>query len=168
MAAGDPAAIESFYRRYFDALFLMARHAIRGRRFDESACLDVVHEAVLRIVRCVRRMDGESHLLNWCRLVVQSCAIDRLREEQRRARRELSHPIAEREDDMSEQIRWLDDQIAKLDPTLAKMMRLRFADGWTLAKISSLLNTTTGQIDGQLRRAIQRIRADAQIAFGES
>ena len=88
MAAGDAAAIEAFYRSYFDRLLSMAASSLRMKRYDEARCLDVVHDAMLRIVRCVKPMESEAHLLNWCRLVVQSCSLDRLRREQRRARRE--------------------------------------------------------------------------------
>ncbi len=168
MAAGDAAAIETFYRSHFDRLRAMAATALRTRHYDESRCLDIVHDAMLLIVRCVKPMQTEQHLLNWCRLVIQSCALDRLRREQRRAKRELAHVREETaETDYSEQIAWLDEQIAALDPALAKIIALRFRDGWTLAKISALLDTTTGKIDGQLRRAIQKLKADAQIAFGE-
>ena len=51
MAAGDGGAVEAFYRRYFDRLYAEARRATRR---DESFCLDVVQESVLRIVRTVR------------------------------------------------------------------------------------------------------------------
>lgn len=168
MAAGDAAAIEAFYRAYFDRLLSMAAAAVRMRRYDEARCLDIVHDAMLRIVRCVKPMRTEAHLLNWCRLVVQSCALDRLRREQRRARRErAAASVNDAPVDYSEQIAWLDGQISLLDPTLAEIIRMRFREGWTLAKISSVLDTTTGKIDGQLRRAIQKLRADAQAAFGE-
>jgi RNA polymerase sigma factor (sigma-70 family) len=170
MAAGDAAAIEAFYRSYFDALLGMSATSLRMKRYDEARCLDVVHDAMLRIVRCVKPMQTEAHLLNWCRLVIRSCALDRLRREQRRARRERANYAGEASDadDLSEQIAWLDTQVAALDPTLAKIIRLRFVDGWTLARISTLLDTTTGKVDGQLRRAIQKLRTDAQAAFGET
>lgn len=169
MAAGDAAAIEAFYRSYFDQLLSMAAASLRLKRYDEARCLDVVHDAMLRIVRCVRPIQTEAHLLNWCRLVVQSCSLDRLRRDQRRAKREQATlRDAEDVEDVSEQIAWLDQQIAGLDPTLAKIIHLRFVEGWTLARISALLNTTTGKIDGQLRRAIQKLRTDAQAAFGET
>jgi RNA polymerase sigma factor (sigma-70 family) len=168
MAAGDAAAIEAFYRSYFDQLLVMAASSLRMKRYDEARCLDVVHDAMLRIVRCVRPMQTEAHLLNWCRLVVQSCSLDRLRRDQRRARREeAALRNAGDNEDASEQIAWLDLQIASLDPALAKIIHLRFVDGWTLSRISALLNTTTGKIDGQLRRAIEKLRTEARAAFGE-
>ena len=68
MAAGDEQAIETFYRAYFAWLYQKARHAT-GR--DEAFCLDVVQEAVLRILRCVRPVEGEGPFRAWLRLVVQ-------------------------------------------------------------------------------------------------
>jgi RNA polymerase sigma factor (sigma-70 family) len=169
MAAGDAAAIEAFYRSYFDQLLSMAAFSLRMKRYDEARCLDVVHDAVLRIVRCIKPMQTEPHLLNWCRLVVQSCSLDRLRRDQRRAKREEATPQRTQEaEDLSEQIAWLDAQIAGLDPALARIIHLRFVEGWTLARISALLNTTTGKIDGQLRRAIEKLRNEAQATFGET
>jgi RNA polymerase sigma factor (sigma-70 family) len=167
MAAGDGAAIEAFYRRCFDAMLSMSRRAVGHRARDESLVLDIVHDAMLRIVRCVKTIDTEPHLLNWTRLVVQSCALDRLRQEQRRQRRELARPEMSPPDDLDEQSAWLAAEIAKLEPSLAKLIKLRFAEGWTLARIATAFRTTTGQIDGRLRRAIQKLRADAGAAFDE-
>src|SRR5262245_41491413 len=48
LAAGNEDAVETFYRRYFDWLYAQARRATRR---DESFCLDVVQDAVLRIMR---------------------------------------------------------------------------------------------------------------------
>ena len=169
MAAGDAAAIEVFYRRWFEAMLSMARRAIPNRSRDEAFMLDVVHDATLRIVRCIRPMETEAHVLNWTRLVVQSCALDRLRTEQRRRRRETARPIVEVNDDrdLGEQAEWLAAQIETLEPSLAQIFRLRFNEGWTLARIAGSLRTTTSQIDGRLRRAIATLRANAREAFDE-
>jgi len=81
MAAGNEDAVETFYRRYFDWLYAQARRATRR---DESFCLDVVQDAVLRIVRTVRCVKTEPQFRAWLRLVVQTTAFDRLRSERRR------------------------------------------------------------------------------------
>lgn len=168
MASGDSAAIESFYRRFFEPMLRMARTAVPSRRRDESFALDIVHDAMLRIVRCIRPIETEQHLTNWTRLVVQSCALDRLRQEQRRERREKrSSECRTPAANLGEEVDWLQHQIARLEPRLAEMMTLRFAEGWTLARIAANFRTTTGQVDGQLRRAIGRLREQAREAFDE-
>lgn len=63
MAAGDERTIEDFYRRYFDWLYRKARCAT-GR--NEAFCLDIVQDAVLRIVRCVRPVESEGRFARGC------------------------------------------------------------------------------------------------------
>src|ERR671912_618721 len=90
MSRGDRRAVGAFYDRYFGLLLRSARGAMpRSRASDEHLCLDVVHDAVLRIVRTIRPVTGgEGQLVAWLRVVVQSVAYDYLRREQRRAARE--------------------------------------------------------------------------------
>src|SRR5438874_1612657 len=111
MAAGDEDAIESFYRRYFDWLYAQAR---RTTRRDESFCLDVVQDAVLRIVRTIRAVKTENQFRAWLRLVVQTTALDRLRAERRRRSHEFSVVLAgsqqqvESDDrDAASQLEWI-------------------------------------------------------------
>ena len=85
LAAGDPAAVEAFYRRYFDMLYSQARRAT-GR--DEAFCLDVVQESVLRVIRSVRAAHSEAQFNAWLNLVVRTAAYDLLRGESRRRKRE--------------------------------------------------------------------------------
>ena len=80
MAAGDARAIEAFYREYFDRMYRYARQATRG---DEATCLDVVQDAMVRIVRTVRRVESEPQLVAWVRLVVRTTAYDYLKRENR-------------------------------------------------------------------------------------
>ena len=76
LAAGDEDAVETFYNSYFDWLYAQARRATRR---DESFCLDVVQDAMLRIIRTVRAVRDEPQFRAWLRLVVQTTAWDRLR-----------------------------------------------------------------------------------------
>ena len=170
MAAGDDEAIETFYRQYFSWLYRKARRAT-GR--DEAFCLDVVQEAVLRILRCVRPIEAEGSFRAWLRLVVQSTAYDLLKSETRRARREAvavaagDKTMAEEPSESTEQLTWLRDQIAALDPEIARMIDLRFQHSWTLERIAGLLGLSIGTIDGRLRRAVARLKELAKEEFDE-
>jgi RNA polymerase sigma factor (sigma-70 family) len=171
MAAGDEGAIEDFYRRYFDWLYVKARRAT-GR--DEAFCLDVVQEAVLRIVRCVRPVESEGRFRAWLRLVVQSTAYDLMKSDARRARREAvvvaagahSGPPAS-EPDAADRLVWLRQQIAGLAPEIARMIDLRFQQSWTLARVGQSLGLSVGTVDGRLRKAIGRLRELAREEFDE-
>jgi RNA polymerase sigma factor (sigma-70 family) len=161
MARGDPAAIERFYRGHFDRLYREARRST-GR--DEAFCLDVVQESVLRIVRTVRPVADEARLAAWLKLVVRTTAYDMLRREERRQRHESAakplrhHKLVEDEPRLA----WLRRRIASLDPKMVRMIELRFARRWTLARIGSLFGLSAGSIDGRLRRALEHLRALAR------
>ena len=85
MASGDEHAVAEFYRCYFDLLLNEAR---RVTKRDEAFCLDVVQEAVMKVVRCVRRVESGSEFAAWLRLVIRTTAYDLLRSEARRRNRE--------------------------------------------------------------------------------
>jgi RNA polymerase sigma factor (sigma-70 family) len=175
MARGDEAAVDTFYRGYFDWLFAQARRA-SARRCDEASCLDIVQDAVLRIVRTVRRVETEVQFRGWMRLVVQTTALDHLRRERRRLRRETAlvtaGPSSVGQDDVAADIEeenshrgWLVEQIAQFDPQLVRIIELRYEQRWTLAKIAGAVGLSIGTVDGRLRRAIGELRRRASGTF---
>jgi len=165
MAAGDGGAVEAFYRRYFDRLYAEARRATRR---DESFCLDVVQESVLRIVRTVRGAHSEIQLVAWLRLVVRTTAYDLMRSERRRQRREALVAIGPADEasdgppaEDEEQLAWLRVQLDRLDPQIARMIDLRYHRRWTLERIARQFGLSIGTVDGRLRRALRRLRESA-------
>ena len=169
MAAGEQRAIEDFYCQYFDWLYRSARRAT-GR--DEAFCLDVVQEAVLRIVRCVRPIENEGQLRAWLRLVVQSTAYDLMKSDARRTRREAAVVMpcggqSTDDPDADDRLAWIRQQIATLAPEIAHMIDLRFQQSWTLARIGRLLGLSIGTVDGRLRKAIGHLRELAREEFDE-
>jgi len=160
MAAGDADAVAAFYREYFDWMFIQARLATRR---DESFCLDVVQDAVLRVMRTIKPVDSEPQIRAWLRLVVQTTAFDLLRGEKRRKAREAASAAPEIvcTADNGEQLDWLAEQLRRLDPQLVKIIQLRFEHRWTLRRIGEMLGVTTGAVDGRLRRALQALRESA-------
>jgi RNA polymerase sigma factor (sigma-70 family) len=175
MSRGDRRAVGAFYERYFGLLVRCARAALpRCRAADEQQCLDVVHDAVLRIVRTIRPVaGGEGQLIAWLRVVVQSAAYDRLRGEQRRAARERSAPPRPGPEShangagLAEQVAWLRGELARLDPRLVELIELRYEKQWTLAAIGARLGVSAGTVDGRLRRALGRMRERAREAFDD-
>jgi RNA polymerase sigma factor (sigma-70 family) len=172
MSRGDRRAVAAFYERYFDLLVRCARGATR--RDDEDLCLDVVHDAVLRIVRTIRPVaGGEPQLVAWLNVVVKSAAYDRLRQRQRRSARERHHaqpsaaPHAGNGAELAEQIAWLRQELCTLDPKLIELIELRYAHGWTLSAIAERLGLSAGTVDGRIRRALERMRVLGEEAFGE-
>lgn len=162
LSAGKAGAVETFYRLYFDRLYA---HARRATRRDEAFCLDVVQDAVLRILRTVRRVESEAQFEAWLRLVVRTTAYDLLKSESRRKHRELAavsaHPSPSPSSDIDpDQRAWLKRQLDAMDPQLAKMIELRYEHRWTLARIAARFGLKTGALDGRLRRALLQLRRD--------
>lgn len=170
MAAGDAVAVEAFYRRYFPLLY---RYAHRATGRDESFCLDVVQEAVLRILRCVRPVADEMRFRAWLGLVVKTTAYDMLKAEMRRGRREgfvaaQMHEAQEpSESEARERLDWLAAEICNLDEPLARIIGWRYDDGHTLRRIAERLGLSVGTVDGRLRRAIQALQRKAMEVFDE-
>jgi RNA polymerase sigma factor (sigma-70 family) len=177
MAAGDQDAVARFYGRYFDWLYAQARRATRR---DEAFCLDVVQDAVLRIVRTVRSAKSAGQFHAWMRLVVRTTALDKLRGENSRIRREtavvamrasdggMSHDDAPPFDDSDlAQRQWLADQIRQCDPRIVQLIELRYEKNWTLRRIATFLGLSVGTIDGRLRRAINDLRLRAMKEFDD-
>jgi RNA polymerase sigma factor (sigma-70 family) len=159
MAAGDIAAVDAFYRDYFDWMYSQAR---RMTRRDEAFCLDVVQDAVLRVIRTVKAVDSESRFRGWLRLVVQTTAFDQLRSERRRKNREAMAGSPSDEADIdSLQLDWLEQQISSLDPELIRIIELRFEESWSLRRIGEKLGLSVGAVDGRLRRALVNLKLSA-------
>jgi RNA polymerase sigma factor (sigma-70 family) len=171
MAAGHRDSVEAFYRQYFDWLYAQARRET-GR--DEAFCLDVVQEAVLRIIRNIKPVSDAPRLRAWMKLVVRTTALDQFRAEKRR-NNHIVLPIELHScDDFphmlfdDEQFEWVKAELQKFDPQLVEMIELRFEQKWTLARIGQRLGLSPGAIDGRLRRAIAVLRSRASEEFGDA
>src|SRR5882672_8286775 len=80
IASANSGACSRFYMAHFDETLAEARRAT-GR--DESFCLDVVQEAMMRVIRSMKPIEGAEDLRRWFRRVVKTCAYDMLRKERR-------------------------------------------------------------------------------------
>jgi RNA polymerase sigma factor (sigma-70 family) len=168
IASGDTEAFAGFYRAWFDAMYA---DAVRTTGRDESFCLDVVQDAMLRIIRRMKPMATEGDLRRWLRAVVRSCAYDRLRSESRRRRREVEAAAARRDsgtpktprpDDLRWRLQWLEQQLRACDDASTRMLLMRHRFGWTLRQIGASLGLEPGAVDGRLRRLVGGLRRKAQ------
>ncbi len=163
IAAGDRDALASMYREWFDAMYRAARR-VSGR--DEAFCLDVVQDAMLRVIRGLPTLETRRDLWCWLRTVVRCCACDRLRAEARRRRRELAVAPGRREAPvgpealpaLEERAARLRARLERLDDRNAQLLVMRYRFGWTLERIGESLGLGPGAVDGRLRRAAARLR----------
>lgn len=166
IARGDPVALERLYRERFDFLYAAARTATRR---DESFCLDIVHDAMLRVIKSMKPIDTTPQLEAWLRKAILTAARDRLRAETRRARRESAaseaRPAAAESaiesSDHAERLAWLTHELNQLDASTRELLSRRHAQGWTLARIAAFLGMKPGAVDARITRATAALRARA-------
>ncbi len=159
---GDAAALDHFYRAWFDRLYARARGLTRR---DESFCLDVVQETVLRVIRGVRPMDTDAQLERWLARVVHTSALDLLRRESRRTareRRRAGEPGSVQSGAdaaaQAERIAWLHASLARLPPAERTLLGFRFGRSRTLEASGAAAGVSGDTAHGQVRRAIARLR----------
>ena len=169
IASGNTEAFATFYRQWFDTMYAQARKA-SGR--DESFCLDVVQDAMLRVIKSVPAMASDDDLRRWLRVVVQSCAYDRFREEARRTARE-QRSVAVRgsnnsnvelgaAEDTVDRSRWLEREMQTLNDRDVQLLLMRHRFGWTLKRIGNALGLKPGAVDGRIRRLVLKLRRRAK------
>jgi RNA polymerase sigma factor (sigma-70 family) len=160
IASGNTEAFGRFYDRYFPVLYSLARR-ISGR--DEAFCLDIVQEAMLKVVKHMRPLPDETALLRWLGAVVRSTVYDVLRTEIRRKRREARRHVegsdhTPDESDLQEQIAWLRRELADLDSDDAWLLAMRHRWGCTLNRIGEALGLGTTTVDRRIRRVMAKLK----------
>ncbi len=172
IARGDREAFTEFYHRWFDRLYAEARR-ITNR--DESFCLDVVQDAMIRVIRSLRPVETERQLTAWLKTVVRAAAYDRLRGVLRRQQREASRHSADAvdyDDDgaceaLRDRLRWLRRELASMDGSNARLLVMRYRLGWTLERIGAVLGIAAGAVDGRIRRAVAGLKERAKETSDE-
>lgn len=168
IAAGDTEAFSRLYRERFDDCLAEARRAT-GR--DESFCLDVVQEAMMRVIRSMRPLETGDDLRRWLNRVVRSCAYDLLRRERRTRLRELARglPVTDIEPlhDLDERLAWLRGQLDELDDHAGGLLMLRHRFGLSLRQIGAIVGLGNGAVDGRINRTIARLQEQAKEKFHE-
>lgn len=169
IASGDTRAFEHLFRDRFDGMYAEARR-VTGK--DEAFCLDVVQDAMIRVIRSMKPMNDDAQLRNWLCVVVRTCAYDRLRKDTRRRRRERESVDARAENAVedgkqAERLAWLERELKTLDEPEARLLVLRFQLGWTLERIGRVLGLKTGAVDGRLGRLVGSLRRRARERYDE-
>ncbi len=156
VAKGDRAALAVLYEAWFDRCYGVAR-SITGR--DESFCLDVVQEAMLRVIRSLPRLETSEQLEAWMIRTVHTAALDLLRKDSRRLRREIARGSAA----SSIQVNATDDAITWVLAKLAEMpdrslVGMRIAQGRSLDAVGAAAGVSGDAAHGRIRRTLARLR----------
>lgn len=174
IAAGDTRALGEFYEEWFDRAFDLARQLTRR---DESFCLDVVQDAMMKVIRKLRPGLGimtRGSLEAWFARVVHTTAIDLLRREARRRRREAAPAASARGEapasadevaHLEERITWLSAEVRRLDSGEASMVAMRYLQERSLEAVGEEHGMTGAAAHGRLRRLLGRLRIAGKERF---
>lgn len=160
IARGDHAALDEFYRRWQGPCLVIARRAAGS---DESRAWDILHDAMLRVVRRVREIETDAELERWLTRVIYTVALDAARAERRRRSRERHTPhnghtsAYEHADDHS---LWLRAELKNLGGEERDLLLLRFVRGLTLDQVGRALGRSGPAAHGRIRRLLASLRAN--------
>ena len=164
LAEGDGEALAEVYRRHGSRVIAVA-NAVLG---DRAAAEDVCHDVFVRLARQPQRFDsGRGSLVTYLVVVAHGRALDRLRSEQARRRREerearFAPATSEGADgkavasSMATQI-WA--AVSALPVHEAEALRLAYFGGSTYREVARILEVAEGTVKSRIRSGLRRLRA---------
>ncbi len=164
IAQGDRSCLGALFDSRFDWMLTQCR-MMTGR--DEHFALDVVQDAMLRLARGMMPLTTAREVDRYLRAVLRTCAIDRLRSEMRRARRDSAahthRTPANEEPNLSA---YELDELERIINTLSLHERdtlmNRIARGMGFATLASIHRTSTTIMQGRVRRLLEHLRHEAK------
>lgn len=165
IARGDRAALGSLFDSRFDWMVTQCQ-LMTGR--DEHFALDTVQDAMLRLARGMLPLNTAQEVDRYLRAVLRSCAIDRLRAELRRARRESAHAnIPPHSDTFTHPSLTQHEELQRLINTLSLQERdtliTRVVRGVGLSTLAMLHHSTSTVMQGRIRRLLEHLRSETKL-----
>lgn len=158
---GDERAFVAFYNDWFPTVHSWARD-FTGR--DESFCLDVVQETMLRVIRSMPRLETHAAFVAWLRAATRSAAIDLIRRQLSDAARARGAAKPERVDattplNQDEAIASLLAALERLDPEDQLLLRVRANASASFEELATAFGGTPDSLYGRARRALAKLRS---------
>lgn len=166
-AGGDREAFAVFYETTFDDALADARR-LTGR--DEAFCLDAVQDAYLRAARRLPAMDSWPACRAWLRSAIASSAVDRIRADAARARRESTvRPATSTPTDPDHDLGALLARCeGHMDDRQWHALRLHIGQGLTLAAVGRAMSLSRHAVHGLVRRGLATLSASALPPKGDT
>jgi RNA polymerase sigma-70 factor, ECF subfamily len=163
IAAGDQGALHGLYERAHRIVFTLILRITANRESAEELTLDVFHD----VWRGASRYDAANGtVLGWIMIQARSRAIDRLRYETRKKRRQSEDlaPLAEVAADPGDVVE-LREQRAQLQAALAALtsderqaIEITFFGGLTHVEAAARLKQPLGTVKTRIRSALHKLR----------
>lgn len=168
---GDRVAFAKYYEAFFDTMFLTVK---RATGCDESTCLDIVQDAMVKAISKMKVMDSRDQATAWTKVVAKTTAYDFLRKQSRQ--KKLAESLLDSgqvnetesiDNDSVARMHWVEEQLQQLPAELSSMIGMKYRMGWTLRQIGEKFGLKTGAVDGKIRRAIDDLKTRALEEFDD-
>lgn len=165
--AGDAAAFEDLYRRYYGRLF---RYCLK-RVGDRHEAEELTQEAFTRAYRAMPALRGERRFYPWLSVIASRLCVDTHR---RLGRTEPAAEIdpgavdggCERRVEAAADRALLGQALDRLSPRHREVLELREQRGWSYQRIAQHYDMSLGAVEGLLFRARQALRREFLAAAG--
>ena len=160
MREGDDEAWLQFHGRYY--LSLLRYSASRSGSQDDAA--EITQQVYLRVARHIQVFDDEAELWRWLACVARCAAVDYRRGARRRSvlLEKFAHwqeaQITAGSKDQGHMDSLAGEALASLPEEEARLLRLKYYDGWSVEQIASQTDSTPKAIENRLGRIRQRLR----------
>ncbi len=163
--AGDRAALDTLLRRHYDRVHAVCRR-ITGSGSDAD---DAAQEAMIGIVRGLRKFDGRSAFATWVYRIATNAALDELRRRRRRpplhavedeGGRELVDATAERQVDAVAERAALDAALSGLTDDFKAAVVLRDVADLDYAEIAEILEIPVGTVKSRIARGRMQLASE--------
>lgn len=167
LAVGDQTAFRPLYDTVYDLMYWEIK---KLSDCDDSTVLDILQNSMIKLLKCIKPLPDVRAVTNWSKAVAKSETYDWFRKRGNNVpNSDGIEPTAQPANGIETGARlvWLEQQLRQLDPELQHLVSLRYRVGWSFRRIGEYLGISTKAADGKIRRAVQKIRAQAKRDFDE-
>lgn len=158
----DESAFDYFFKNYYAVLCFLGFKITQ----DRAAAEEMASEALLKLWQNRKDMYNLSALQNFLFTVVKNLAINYLKSQKTRKKRELNYvllqnepvKIAENAIIATEVLREVWQKIDCLPPERRKVMRLLFDEGFSAREVADQLGISVKTVSSQKRKGIVKLR----------
>jgi RNA polymerase sigma-70 factor (ECF subfamily) len=156
---GDESALEAIYRKYGGAVGFVARRVLR----DDALAEDVVQDVFVSFWRSPDRFDiGRGSLRSYLLTIAHRRAVDIVRSEEARSRREDTSPSPDNID-LEDEV-WVRSQsemvrsaVAGLGDDERAAISLAYFGGLTYAEVAKRLDEPEGTVKSRIRSGMKKL-----------
>ena len=155
---GDGPAVRALYERYAPRVYAVVRRIAA----DDDEAQDYAQEAWIRAIRALPTFRGDSRFSTWLHRIAVNAALQALRKNENRVKREqpmpdaLSAPTLSRDTLLQRRLEWALD---RLPEGMRRIVILHDVEGYTHEEIGEMLGITSGTSKSQLFKGRLKLRA---------